>query len=135
MVGNSPTDVPVAADGCATEPTTAPAAGSTDHRLRLLKAVADPTRLTVLDALARRGTRCHCDLEVDLEIPANRLSFHLKVLRDAGLVGSKRRGQRVDYHLREGAIESLHAALPPSSHQATNVDPATTSMSTGTVRP
>lgn len=68
---------------------------SLDDRLELLKAVADPTRLAVLDSLAADGARCHGDLEVELGVPANRLSFHLKVLRDAGLVRANRHGRRV----------------------------------------
>ncbi len=135
MVGNSPVKLPIAADGCGAAPIRAPGEASPADRLTLLKAAADPTRLAVLDTLARCGSRCHCDLEVELDIPANRLSFHLKVLRDAGLVVSRRRGQRVDYHLREGAIQSLHAALPSSADQRTDVAPATTSTSTSAVRP
>jgi len=85
-----------------------------DVRLGLLKAVADPTRLQVLDALAVHGSRCHCELEEDLEVPANRLSFHLKVLRDAGLVLTVRCGRRVRYHLAPAALARVHEALPTS---------------------
>lgn len=84
----------------------------TDDRLTLLRAVADPTRLAVLDSLAARGARCHCDLEVELGVPANRLSFHLKVLRDAGLVRTNRHGRRVRYCIEPGAMAVLRAALP-----------------------
>ena len=135
MVGNSPIDDPPAADRCRVAPAPARASHGAADRLKLLKAVADPTRLAVLDTLARCGTRCHCDLEVDLEIPANRLSFHLKVLRDADLVGSRRRGQRVDYHLRDGAIEALHAALPPGSRPTTTASHETSPMLTSAVAP
>jgi ArsR family transcriptional regulator len=81
-------------------------------RSAVLKAVADPTRLAVLDRLADRGQRCHCDLEVDLQVPANRLSFHLKVLRDAGLIVSSRDGKRVNYHLADDALQQVRAAVP-----------------------
>lgn len=89
-----------------------PAFRDVEARLRVLKAVADPSRLAILDRLADCGDRCHCDLETDLDIPANRMSFHLKVLRDAGLVTPVRDGRRVRYLLAEGAVETLHAALP-----------------------
>lgn len=85
------------------------------ERLRLLKAVADPTRLGVLDRLAAHGERCHCDLESDLGVPANRMSFHLKVLREAGLVETHRVGKRVSYRLVDRVLERLHAALPTAS--------------------
>jgi ArsR family transcriptional regulator, arsenate/arsenite/antimonite-responsive transcriptional repressor len=81
-------------------------------RLALLRAVADPTRLAVLERLAADGAYCHCDLEVELGVPANRLSFHLKVLRDVGLVRANRHGRRVRYCLEPGAMAALHAALP-----------------------
>jgi len=81
-------------------------------RVELLKAVADPTRLQVLELLSTGGERCHCELEATLEIPANRLSFHLKVLRDAGLVGTRRRGRWVDYHAHAAKLDTLRAALP-----------------------
>jgi ArsR family transcriptional regulator, arsenate/arsenite/antimonite-responsive transcriptional repressor len=92
-------------------------------RAALLKAVADPTRLAVLDTLTRRGARCHCELEEELAVPANRLSFHLKVLRDADLVGSTRCGKRVSYHLQPGAVDRLAAALPTPARGAAVTPP------------
>jgi ArsR family transcriptional regulator, arsenate/arsenite/antimonite-responsive transcriptional repressor len=83
-----------------------------DERVAALKAVADPTRLRVLESLDIDGPRCHCELERTLGVPANRLSFHLKVLRDAGLVTTRRRGRLTEYHLEPERIAELHAALP-----------------------
>ena len=83
-----------------------------EHRLVLLKAVADPTRLAVLDSLTRGGARCHCELEEELGLAASRLSFHLTVLKSAGLVASERSGRRVRYHLTEGALDAVRAAVP-----------------------
>ena len=77
----------------------------------LLQAVADPVRWTVLDALAG-GELCVCQIQERLPIAPNLLSYHLKVLRDAGLVTTSRRGRWVDYALAEGAVERLCAALP-----------------------
>ena len=85
------------------------------HRLQLLKAVADPTRLAILDRLAACGDRCHGDLELDLDVPTNRMSFHLKVLREAGIVESFRLGRRVSYRLTDRVLERIHAALPTAS--------------------
>lgn len=105
-----------------------PAYRDTDNRLRLLKAVADPSRLAILDRLSDCGDRCHCDLEEDLDIPANRMSFHLKVLREAGLVTPVREGRRVRYLLADGAVAALHSALPGRgcSPVVPRVEPITT---------
>jgi ArsR family transcriptional regulator, arsenate/arsenite/antimonite-responsive transcriptional repressor len=81
-------------------------------RVAMLKAAADPTRLRVLDRLAEVGPRCHCELEEELAVPANRLSFHLRILRDAGLVTTLRRGKRVEYQLEPLGLRTLHVALP-----------------------
>ena len=77
----------------------------------LLAAVADPIRLELLHLLVGR-TRCVCDLQPEPPIPGNLLSYHLKVLREAGLIEGTRRGRWIDYSLTEGALERLHAALP-----------------------
>lgn len=96
--------------------------GGLDHpgldRLGLLRAIADPTRLAVLDQLAAAGPLCHCELEVELSVPANRLSFHLKVLREAGLVTTTREGRRVNYHLDDQVLAALHDALPGDGRSA-----------------
>ncbi|MCV2395671.1 metalloregulator ArsR/SmtB family transcription factor [Actinotalea sp. M2MS4P-6] len=79
--------------------------------LELLTAVADPVRWAVLERLGD-GTRCVCDLRAQVPVAANLLSYHLKVLRDAGLVTTARRGRWVDYTLAPDAQERLTAALP-----------------------
>ena len=81
----------------------------------LLAVAADPVRLTLINRLAATGTRCVCDLQMDPPIPANRLSYHLRMLREAGLVTAARRGRWVDYTLAEDALERLHAALPAAA--------------------
>jgi ArsR family transcriptional regulator len=80
----------------------------------LLGAVADPVRWQLLDQLAA-GPRCVCNLQTEPEIPGNLLSYHLKVLREAGLIEGTRRGRWIDYSLASDAIERLHAALPMGS--------------------
>ena len=83
----------------------------------LLAAVADPIRLQLLHVLVGQ-TRCVCDLQPEPAIPANLLSYHLKVLREAGLIEGTRRGRWIDYSLTEGALERLHAALPDPASMA-----------------
>lgn len=77
----------------------------------LLSAVADPIRMQLVEQLAE-GQSCVCNLRTEPEIPGNLLSYHLKVLREAGLIEGTRRGRWIDYTLTEGALERLHAALP-----------------------
>jgi ArsR family transcriptional regulator len=83
----------------------------TEEPAALLAVVADPVRLAVLQTLTG-GTTCVCELQTRLPIAANLLSYHLKVLRDTGLVSAARRGRWVDYSLVDGALDRLHAALP-----------------------
>jgi ArsR family transcriptional regulator, arsenate/arsenite/antimonite-responsive transcriptional repressor len=77
----------------------------------LLQAVADPIRWTVLQRLASSAA-CVCNLQEQVPIAANLLSYHLKVLRDAGLVTTSRRGRWIDYALADDALDRLRAALP-----------------------
>ena len=83
-----------------------------DESLTVLSAVADPVRWTVLAHLAEHGTSCVCVLQERVPVAANLLSYHLKVLRDAGLVTTSRRGRWIDYSLAEGASRRLAEALP-----------------------
>lgn len=77
---------------------------------RVFHALSDPTRLAVLDLL-RGGERCVCDLTEVMETGQSRLSFHLKTLRDAGLVADRRAGRWVYYSLREDALAPALDAL------------------------
>ena len=56
-----------------------------DRAVALFHALSDATRLEILEML-RGGERCVCDLQDELDAAQSRLSFHLKVLKDAGLV-------------------------------------------------
>jgi DNA-binding transcriptional ArsR family regulator len=61
------------------------------------KALADPTRLTIAAALADTDELCVCDLAWVTERPENLVSHHLRTLRGAGLVTSRRQGRMVMY--------------------------------------
>jgi ArsR family transcriptional regulator, arsenate/arsenite/antimonite-responsive transcriptional repressor len=71
-------------------------------------AMADPVRLRIVGVLAQGG-RCVCDLREQVPVPANLLSYHLRVLRDAGLVTATRRGRWVDYRLDGDGFAALWA--------------------------
>lgn len=85
--------------------------GDRDRAVALLQSVADPVRWTILHTLAARPS-CVCALQEHVPIAANLLSYHLKVLREVGLVTSTRRGRWIDYALAEDAAERMRAALP-----------------------
>lgn len=61
------------------------------------------------------GKHCVCEIQESLELAPNLLSYHLRVLRDAGLVSATRRGRWVDYQLVPEALEALAASVPRSA--------------------
>src|SRR3989475_11409045 len=83
----------------------------------LFRALADPTRLGIIERL-RGGEQCVCDLTDMLDTGQSRLSFHLKTLKDAGLLRDRRPGRWIYYALDPDAIaeiEAAVAALKPSA--------------------
>ena len=72
-------------------------------------ALSDPTRLAIVERL-RGGERCVCDLTDLLDAAQSRLSFHLKVLRESGLVDCRREGRWAYYWLRPEAFDLLEEA-------------------------
>ena len=73
-------------------------------------ALGDEIRLEVL-GLLRGGERCVCELTAHLALAQSRLSFHLKVLKDAGLVSHRREGRWSYYALDAEALRELEAFL------------------------
>ena len=78
-------------------------------------ALGDPIRLRILGALVD-GKRCVCELLEAIEVAPNLLSYHLRVLREAGLVEQSRRGRWLDYRLVGSALGELRAAIPAAIH-------------------
>jgi len=73
----------------------------------LFHALSDATRLAILEML-RGGERCVCDLQADLDAAQSKLSFHLKVLKDAGLVSDRREGRWSYYTIVPQALAEVH---------------------------
>ena len=71
-------------------------------------ALSDATRIEIVDLL-RGGERCVCELMDTLDAAQSRLSFHLKVLRDAGLVTDRRDGRWIYYTLNVDALGEMVA--------------------------
>lgn len=73
-----------------------------------LELLAHPVRLRILDILARRGGEvCVCDLEGALPVKQPTVSHHLRILREAGLVDTVRRGVWAYYFVRPEALATL----------------------------
>jgi ArsR family transcriptional regulator len=79
------------------------------------RVLSDPTRLLILERL-RNGERCVCDLQDLLDAAQSRLSFHLRVLKDAGMVSDRRDGRWVYYTLIPGALEEAEEFLGRLTH-------------------
>jgi len=77
---------------------------------RRFQALADEKRLRIVDIL-RDGEHCVCDLTEALDVGQSLLSFHLKTLKDAGLVSDRRDGRWVHYSLVPDAVAELEAML------------------------
>jgi len=74
---------------------------------RLFHALSDETRLSALEML-RHGERCVCELQDELDAAQSRLSFHLKVLKEAGLVRDRREGRWSYYALVPETLGAAH---------------------------
>jgi ArsR family transcriptional regulator, arsenate/arsenite/antimonite-responsive transcriptional repressor len=79
----------------------------------MFKALGDPVRLRLLSMIASAGGGevCVCDLTGEFALTGPTISHHLKVLREAGLVDSDRRGTWVYYRLVPGALALLGSLL------------------------
>ena len=71
-----------------------------ESRARIIKAMAHPTRLFLVDELAQNGERCVCELTEMVGADMSTVSRHLAILKGAGIVEDERRGAQVFYRLR-----------------------------------
>ncbi len=76
------------------------------------KALGDPTRMQLVDVLRKHaGKVCVCELVPLFELSQPTVSHHLKILRDAGIVGSERQGLWAYYYVIPAALEELSGWL------------------------
>ena len=75
------------------------------------KALADPTRVAIVNRLAGTEEVCVCELVDEFELSQPTISHHLRLLRQAGLVESERRGTWAYYRLVPASIDELRVAL------------------------
>ena len=100
--------LPAICCGPETHPLTAPEA---DELAARFKALADPTRVAIVNCLSAADEVCVCNLTETFDLSQPTISHHLKVLKDAGLVESTRRGTWAYYRLVPDAIAALRGAL------------------------
>ncbi|MGH7183473.1 MAG: ArsR/SmtB family transcription factor [Nitrospiraceae bacterium] len=91
----------------------------------LFHALSDETRLGLLERL-KGGERCVCELTDAMKAAQSRLSFHLRVLKEAGLILDRREGRWMYYSINPDAIEELEAVvdtLKQAAKSAVAADP------------
>jgi ArsR family transcriptional regulator len=82
----------------------------TERAIELFHALSDETRLDIIELL-RRGERCVCELTDSLDAAQSRLSFHLRVLKDAGIVRDRKSGRWVHYELEPEVFEEMEVLI------------------------
>jgi ArsR family transcriptional regulator len=90
--------------------------------LPLFQALADENRLRIVDVL-QGGERCVCELQSSLDLGQSLLSHHLRVLREAGLVRSRRDGRWVHYALSDEALSMAEAWISETREKAGAAEP------------
>ena len=82
-----------------------------ETRAKILKALAHPSRLKLIDKLAEQDEVCVCDLTEVIGSDMSTVSRHLAQLKNAGIVESEKRGQMVFYRLRVKCLKGLFQCI------------------------
>jgi ArsR family transcriptional regulator len=82
-----------------------------ETRAHVLKALAHPARLKLVDVLADQDEVCVCELTEAIGMDMSTVSRHLTQLKNAGIVQSDKRGQMVFYSLRVKCLKSLFGCI------------------------
>jgi ArsR family transcriptional regulator, arsenate/arsenite/antimonite-responsive transcriptional repressor len=84
--------------------------GLAERMALVAKALGDPIRMQLVDVLRKHAGRvCVCELVPLFDLSQPTVSHHLKVLRDAGIVGAERRGLWAYYYVKPEALKELSA--------------------------
>jgi len=86
------------------------------YKARIVKAMAHPSRLAMIDALAG-GERCVCELQAIVGSDMSTVSRHLTVLKNAGIVSDRKEGLRVFYRLRVPCILEFFRCVDAFIHE------------------
>jgi ArsR family transcriptional regulator len=96
---------------CCGPATEALAVHERDQLAAQFKALADPTRVAIVNSLSAADEVCVCNLTATFDLSQPTISHHLKILRQAGLVAATRRGTWAYYRLVPEALAALRGAL------------------------
>ena len=80
------------------------------ERARIIKAMAHPTRLFIVDQLSH-GEKCVCELNEMIDADISTVSKHLTVLKNAGIVSDDKRGTQVFYSLRVPCVMNFFSCV------------------------
>jgi DNA-binding transcriptional ArsR family regulator len=75
-----------------------------DARAKIIKALAHPTRLFIVDELSKADERCVCELTEMIGVDMSTVSRHLALLKNAGIIEDEKRGSMVYYRLRMNCV-------------------------------
>jgi len=78
-----------------------------EARAKIIKAMAHPTRLFIVDELSRNGKHCVWELTKMVGVDMSTVSRHLAILKGAGIIGDEKRGAQVYYGIRIGCVLSF----------------------------
>lgn len=90
---------------------------------RLFHALSDETRLKIVERLLS-GEQCVCNLMEPLGLGQSHLSFHMKTLKDAGLVSDRRAGRWIHYSLNPGTLTEIQNFVGAVGEKAARLDAA-----------
>jgi ArsR family transcriptional regulator, arsenate/arsenite/antimonite-responsive transcriptional repressor len=116
-------DTPARAPQTAAESCSIPLVGEpldeamTSALAQVFRALGDPVRLRLVSLIGAHqgGEMCVCDLTSAFNLTQPTISHHLRILREAGIIGSQRRGTWVYYRLLPDALERMAALLSPAA--------------------
>ena len=78
-----------------------------ETRARIIKAMAHPTRLFIVDELSRHGEHCVWELTQMVGVDMSTVSRHLAILKSAGIIEDEKRGSQVYYRVRIGCVSNF----------------------------
>lgn len=84
---------------------------------RVFHALSDETRLRIVARLLT-GEQCNCDLMMTLDAAQSRLSFHMKILKEAGLVTDRRQGRWIHYSIVPETMQEIQRIIGNVAAQA-----------------